>query len=118
MIESLTKYEELNTEYYSEANLTQRILTHPSSGDVKERIANSQARWCNTFRHAYIWVKGELLDIKGMNDAIEGRLSIIKKLSEVINKQATDQKDLDDLMAGKTTIKNFFKTKNNKNMGI
>ena len=73
MIDQLIKYEELNIEYYSEADLTKRILTHPSSGDVAERIESSQGNWSSTFKDAYIWIKGELLDIRGMHDAIEGR---------------------------------------------
>ncbi len=40
-VEQLMKYEEMCTDYYSEQNLTKRILTHPSSGDLKIRIDSS-----------------------------------------------------------------------------
>lgn len=34
------KYEDMNIEYYSETDLTKRIITHPSAGDMKEKIEN------------------------------------------------------------------------------
>ena len=38
MIDALLKYEEENVEYYSNASQPDRIFTHPTSGDVKEKV--------------------------------------------------------------------------------
>jgi hypothetical protein len=53
-------------EYYSDSDLTKRILTHPSAGDMKERVDNTHKGWKNSYKEMYIWLKGELLDIKGV----------------------------------------------------
>ena len=41
-------------------------MTHPSAGDMKERIENTSKAWKNPYKDMYIWLKGELLDIKGI----------------------------------------------------
>lgn len=48
-------------------------------GDMKERIETTYKGWKNPFRDAYIWLKGELLDIKGMADALAGREHVVKQ---------------------------------------
>jgi len=53
-------------------------MTHPSAGDMKERIENTCKAWKNPYRDIYIWLKGELLDIKGIQDAIIGREVVVK----------------------------------------
>jgi len=72
------KYEDQNIEFYSDSDLTKRILTHPSSGDMTERLDNTHKGWKNPYRDMYIWLKGELLDIHGVVDAIAGRESVLK----------------------------------------
>ena len=74
----MIRYEDQNVEYYSDADLTKRILTHPSSGDMKEKMETTHNGWKNPYRDAYIWLKGELLDIKGAADAIAGREFVVK----------------------------------------
>ena len=76
---SIMRYEDQNVEYYSDSDLTKRILTHPSAGDLKERIDNTTRSWKNPYKDMYIWLKGELLDIKGLSDAIIGRESVVKQ---------------------------------------
>lgn len=65
-------------EFYSDSDLTKRILTHPSSGDMTDRLNTTHAGWKNSYKDMYIWLKGELLDIHGMVDAINGRESVLK----------------------------------------
>lgn len=79
----MVKYEDHNMEYYSDSDLTKRVLTHPATGDISERMVTAHKGWKNPFREAYIWFKGELLDIKGMNDAVLGRENVIKQMSNV-----------------------------------
>ena len=73
LVTNLMKYEDNNTEYYSDSDLTKRICTHPSAGDMKERMDQTASGWRNPYKDMYLWLKGELLDIKGISDAIQGR---------------------------------------------
>ena len=68
-------------EYYSDSDLTKRILTHPSAGEMQEKIDSTTSGWKNSYRDLYIWLKGELLDIKGMADALNGRELVTKMQS-------------------------------------
>lgn len=78
LINNLMRYEDTNIEYYSDSDLTKRIVTHPEVGDFKEKIESTQKGWTNPYRDAYIWIKGELLDIKGISDALIGRETVVK----------------------------------------
>lgn len=73
VILALLKYEDNNVEYYSESDLTKRIMTNPAAGDFKEKFDEASMKWKNPFKEAYIWLKGELLDLKGLNEALYGR---------------------------------------------
>lgn len=67
------KYEDNNLEYYSDSDLTKRNLTNPGKSDFKDLSDNAFKSLKNPYRDAYYWLKGELLDIKGMNEALQGR---------------------------------------------
>lgn len=75
---SLLKYEDQHVEYYSDADISKRIITHPSTGDMKEKIENTHKSWKNPFRDIYIWLKGELLDLKGIADAVTSIENVVK----------------------------------------
>jgi NADPH-dependent ferric siderophore reductase len=90
IIHSLLKYEDNNVEYYSESDLTKRTLTHPSAGDMKERMDTTHKAWRNPYKDAYLWIKGELLDIKGINDALLGREQVVKQQSSTESKKRSD----------------------------
>mmetsp|Transcript_23538 Transcript_23538/g.23197 ORF Transcript_23538/g.23197 Transcript_23538/m.23197 type:complete len:343 (+) Transcript_23538:334-1362(+) len=66
LMSNLMKYEDQNVEYYSDSDLTKRISTHPSSGDMKEKMDNTASGWRNPYKDIYIWLKGELLDLAGI----------------------------------------------------
>lgn len=73
IVNGLLKYEDSNVEYYSESDPLKRIMTHPNASDFKERMELTYKGWSNPYKEAYYWIKGELLDIKGINDALLGR---------------------------------------------
>ena len=75
---ALIKYEDQNVEFYSDSDPTKRIFTHPSAGDMKEKIDNAHSGWRNSYKDAYVWLKVELLDIKGIADALSGRDHVVK----------------------------------------
>ena len=74
--------------------------------------------WKNPYRDAYIWLKGEILDIKGISDALTGRDTVVKQQSSLMSKKRSDQAELDKLNQGKKSLKNFFKTKSGKENDI
>ena len=73
------RYEDNNLEYYTDADVTKRIFTHPDSGDMKKRMEDYKSEWKNPYKDTYIWLKGELLDAKGMADALAGRELCMKQ---------------------------------------
>jgi hypothetical protein len=45
----------------------------------------------NPYKEAYYWLKGELLDLKGLQYAISGRETVVKMLSATESKKRSDQ---------------------------
>ena len=89
-VQNLIKYEDNNVDYYSESDLTKRVLSNPAVGDMKEQMDNTHKGWKNPFRDAYYWLKGELLDLKGLNEALLGREQVVKAQSATENKKRSD----------------------------
>ena len=63
----------------------------------------------NPYFNLYHWSKGELFDIEAVNNAINTRDKIVEKLSKTEKKKAGTQKDLNDVTAGRKTVKTLFK---------
>ena len=71
---SLFKYEDNNIEYYCDSDVSKRVLTNPESPvDIKEKVDQIYKNLKNPYKEAYLVLKGELLDLKGMSDALHGR---------------------------------------------
>ena len=81
---------------------------------MKKKINSTFKRWKNPYKDAYYWLKGELLDLKGINEALLGREQVVKQQSACESKKRSDQAELDKLNQGKTSIKNIFKSKSSK----
>jgi hypothetical protein len=78
IIFSLMRYEDNNIEYYSENDLSKRVLTNPAVGDMREKMDDTYKSWKNPYKDAYYWLKGELLDLRGINEALLGRELVVK----------------------------------------
>lgn len=105
------KFEETAVDYYADGDRALRIMTHPSAAELSTNIDETIKSWRNPFREAWIWIKGELLDVRGMMDAMSGRDAVIQKQLKTEQKIRDKQKELDKMTLGKTTLKSFFKTK-------
>lgn len=79
--------------------------------DSTENTANS---FKNPFMHFYFWIKSEMMDLEAMQQAINERNRIVELRQKLINKQRSDEQELSNLVAGKKTLKNMFKSKNSK----
>lgn len=114
MYYAFMKYEDIAVDYFSDCDVNKRTMTHPGVGDVKQKVVDAYNQVNNPFRDAYIWIKGEQLDMKGMLDALLGREGIMRMQINSENQRRTDQNEVDKLDMGKTSFKNFFKSKDSK----
>lgn len=107
-------YEECAVEFFSDADATKRVLTHANAGDMHVKLRDTIKCYKSPFAEAALWIKGEMLDIQGMIDAIKGRESVMKKQISCESKRRDNQEELEKLSLGKTTLKSFFKSKTGK----
>ena len=66
----LMKYEDIASAYYSDQDYDKRILTHPNCDDLKDRVSQNVKKTKNPYKDAYLWLKGEFLDVQGMFDSL------------------------------------------------
>ena len=108
------KYEDVGIAYYSDQDYSKRVLTHPRCENLKERMEENQKKLKNSYKDAYLWIKGEFLDIQGMYDCLQGREGVMKAQLNTEQKKRDDSRELSKLQDGKTTLKSFFKSKTQK----
>lgn len=72
----------------------------------------------NPFKEGYYWLKGELLDLKGLQQAMAGRDAVVRKLADAESKKRSDIVEHEKLSQGKTTLKSLFKSKSGKETEI
>lgn len=120
ILNALTRYEDNNIEYYSDGNPSRRVLTHPdANGETKEKVMHTFKQTLrNPYAEAYLVIKGELLDLRGISDALMGREQVVKQLSATESKKRSDQQEMEKLSQGKTTLKSIFKSAKSKDNEI
>ncbi len=115
IVAAVTKYEDNNIEYYSESDVSRKIVTNPVTGtEFVDRYQNQIKSLKNPFKEGYYWLKGELLDLKGLQQAMAGRDAVVSKLANAENKKRSDIVEHEKLSQGKTTLKSLFKSKSGK----
>jgi hypothetical protein len=91
ILTGLVKYEDNNIEYMSDSDVSRRMLTNPSTGsEFNERFASQWKTMRNPYKDSYYWLKGELLDLKGLRQALEGRENVVKQQSAAESKKRSD----------------------------
>jgi len=75
LVAILGKYEERNLIYSNESNNTKLILGG-SSNELQREMQSMQDKMKNPFYNMLYWVKGEISDIKAMEDALHSRLNL------------------------------------------
>lgn len=111
-------YEASALEYFSENEMNARVLTHPKAGDLSETLTTMVGAFKNPFLEAAVWIKGEMLDIAGMLNAMKGREIVMKRQLTTEGRKRDDQQELEKLSLGKATFKSFFKSKDGKEKDI
>jgi hypothetical protein len=108
---NLLKYEDTCLDFYADGEISARSISHPGATETKESIGPTIKQWKNPYREAYIWIKGELLDLLGARDAMDGRDAVVVNQQELEKKKKDKQTELEKMSLGKTTMKSFFKSK-------
>lgn len=110
-------YEDTAVEFFSDNQQDKRILTQ-NPEEFSAKLRDTLACYKSPFAEAALWIKGEMLDIQGMIDALKGREVVMKKQIECEKRRRDDQSELESLSLGKTTLKSFFKSKSGKEQDI
>lgn len=111
VFKSMMKFEDVAIDFYADGDPKVLHLTHAGSTGLVEMLDETITSFQNPFAECDIWIRGELLDIQGMIDAMQGKTYIEKKLIECEGKRRDDQSELDKISGGKTTLRSFFKSK-------
>ncbi len=116
LADQLKTYEETNlTTYASGERIERKLIVGDSSKmDVYQTLVNLTEDVENPFKTIRNWVKGELMDIQAMLDAINkmDNLSMIKL--KLINKIKENNSTIEKINSGKFTIKGFLTKKSDQ----
>ena len=114
------QFEDVAVDYFSDTVGAggKRVLTSDEVGDMREKIANTTKDYKSPFLEASLWIKGEMLDIAGMLNAMKGREAVMKRQLATESKKRDDNSELEKLSLGKTTMRSFFKSKEGKEKDI
>jgi hypothetical protein len=105
----LDKYEDLNINCYTDNNPDKLVLNNQEQKQLKEQMEHMNDNQKNSFDQVYHWCKGEIYDIKAVVNAIAAKDSYEKMLKKTETKKANTEADLDNVNAGKKTIRTIFK---------
>ena len=105
----LDKYEDLNINCYTDNNPDKLVLNNQEQKQLKEQMEHMNDNQKNSFDQMYHWCKGEIYDIKAVVNAIAAKDSYEKMLKKTETKKANTEADLDNVNAGKKTIRTIFK---------
>lgn len=105
----LDKYEDLNINCYTESNSERLVLNNPEQKQLKEQMEHMVDNQKNSFDQMYHWCKGEIYDIKAVVNAIAHKDNFESMLKKAEKKKANTETDLDNVNAGKKTIRTIFK---------
>lgn len=110
----LIKYEDVGIAFYGNDDYNQRVYTHPNNQDLKKKFETVERKIRNPYREAYIWIKGECLNLQGMLECLKGRELVMEHQLNLEKKIVADCSKANTLKKGKTTITNFWKSKSSK----
>jgi hypothetical protein len=66
-------FEDMAIDCYSDGDRTKRVLSHPIAQELPVKIAENIEKWRNPFKDAWMTLRGEVLDLKAMMNAMAGR---------------------------------------------
>ena len=114
MLSSLMKYEDVGLAFYAFEDQGMRVLTHPNIENLQQKVEESCQAQKNPYTDTSVWIKGEYLDLMGMLDCLQGREIVMGFQLQLEKKIVSDMNSMEANKAGKTTLKNFWKSKESK----
>ena len=116
---NLGKYEERNFAYISErpemtVKALNRMVIGGQQNELMKDFAATSELLQNPFTSIFYWVKGQVDDIKAMRDGLVSRDNILHVIQKIKTKKSNVQKELNKTIKGRTTLKTFFKSSNEK----
>lgn len=88
----LEKYEEINLSTYTNNRKYEHIISEVGSNtEIKEKSDLMLKAVRNPFEQLYHWIKGELHDIRSLNEAISGKEELEKHKIKLQDKKKNTQ---------------------------
>jgi len=113
----LLKFEEIANNYYSDQNDDAKVLSDPKH-ELQSKLLLNKDLIKNPFRDAFLWIKGELMDLEGMNHSYSGLESLKKQRKYINDSKIRQEQEVNNMKEGKKTMKSFFKSKTKKEAEI
>ena len=107
----MLEFEDMAIDSLSDGDRTKRVLSHPIAQELPTKIAENIEKWRNPFKDAWMGLRGEVLDLKAMMNAMNGRTNVETMQTKAEQKQREKKAELEKMTLGKTTLKSFFKSK-------
>jgi hypothetical protein len=85
-----------------------------TNNELVEDFVKTHAHLQNPFSPLFYWIKGQISDIKAMRDALVSRDDVISVTKKVNSKKQSARKEYENSAHGRTTLKTFFKSNNEK----
>ena len=109
----ITKYEDLNLKNYTEGDEDAYVFNNPHSPiPVKDQMDHMADNLKNPFEDMYYWCKAEIYDLQALQETVNQRDNIEKMLKKQESKKKDVQADLDNVTAGKKSVRTIFKNQN------
>lgn len=105
----LNKYEEQNLAMYVDNDPNKMLLNNTDNQEIKDQMTHTVENLKNTFTDLYHWSKGEIYDLSALKAAIEAREGYVKNDKKLQQKKKDTQKDLDNVTAGKKSMRTLLK---------
>lgn len=105
----LDKYEEQNLAMYVDSDPTKMLMNDTNNQEIKDQMSHTVENLKNTFTDLYHWCKGEIYDLQALKAAIEARENLVKNEKKLQGKKKDTQKDLDNVTAGKKSMRTILK---------
>lgn len=115
LLRNFQKFEKTSMNFFADGQAKEHfVLNHASKGDVKETIGKASNKYKNPLEEAYAWHFDELVDLKCMYEAIQGRDEVYKN-QIYANYHRKDQiLEMEKIKDGLMTMKTFMKSKAQK----
>jgi len=66
------------------------VVTHPNNQGLQDKVDTAERKLRNPYHDAYLWIKGEFLDVNGMYECIIGRETVMKSQIQSEDKKKSD----------------------------